>query len=125
MYEYGRIHEKFKARSFQAQFLILFKIIYLGLVISFACYAFGVVVPSIGSKQYYTLGTRVSAEKKQEHQPGDASEVAQHILELLFGQLAELWELWEEDDGMATDPAGPLRHRGQERVSKKGLTYSL
>lgn len=39
--------------------------------------------------------------------PGDAGEVAEDILDLLLLQLAESWELREDDDGAAVHPAAP------------------
>lgn len=43
--------------------------------------------------------------------PGEAAEVAEDILNLVFLQLAEFRELWEDDDGVAVRPAAPWRHR--------------
>lgn len=47
------------------------------------------------------------------YSPGDAREVAQHVLDLLLFQLAEGWELWEDDDGAALLPTASCG--GQEK----------
>ena len=56
-------------------------------------------------------------------QPGDASEVAEDTLDLLVPQLAELRELWEDDDRVAVHAAAPWRHAEVRETETNSLYF--